>query len=128
MRHHNAQWKTPTRIPLGVDLWLDDWRLEYLNPLRERLCACLQKPHVYATPWTLEDLRWRYAQLIGPKAARVLIARCVHVIRCPHAGLLWLLILLTKLVKEVGWSGVLCAWSPWTGLAPPAIPQIIARK
>ena len=39
-----------------------------------------------------------------------------------------LLVLEGGLPSEAGWTSAMPAWSPWTGLAPPEVPQIIPRQ
>ena len=128
MRHHNSQRKPLLSIPLGVALWCDDYRLEPIRLLIGKTIECLATPHSYAVPLIREDIRRQLAQLIGAKAARAYIARCALDVWRQRDGLLWLLMLLGEQVEEVGWSDVLPAWSPWTGRAPPVVPQVIQRQ
>ena len=70
----------------------------------------------------------QFAQLIGTKAARTLIARCALDVWRQRDGLLFLLMLLAERMEEVGRPDVLPAWSPWMGLAPPVVPHVIQRQ
>jgi len=79
-------------------------------------------------PQIREDLRRQFAQLIGTKAARTLIARCALDVWRQRDGLLFLLMLLAERMEEVGRPDVLPAWSPWMGLAPPVVPHVIQRQ